>query len=38
MMAAGGVVVIAITLVVSIAIISGVLGMIGKLRKRSKQL
>ena len=34
MMALGGVVVIAIVLVVSVAIISGVLGMIGRLRKR----
>jgi len=34
MMALGGVVVIAIVLVVSVAIISGVMGMIGRLRKR----
>jgi amino acid transporter len=36
MMVLGGIVVIAIVLVVSVAIISGVLGMIGRLRKRSK--
>ena len=36
MMALGGVVVIAIVLVVSVAIISGVMGMIGRLLKRSK--
>ena len=35
MMFVGGLVVIAIVLVVSIAIISGVMGMIGKLRRRS---
>ena len=35
MMFVGGLVVIAIVLVVSIAIISGVMGMIGKLRGRS---
>lgn len=34
MMALGGVVVIAIVLVVSVAIISGVMGMIGRLRRR----
>ena len=36
MMALGGIVVIAIVLVVAVAIISGVMGMIGNLRKRSK--
>lgn len=35
MMALGGVVVIAIVLVVSVAVISGVMGMIGRLRKRN---
>jgi len=35
MMALGGVVVIAIVLVVSVAIISGVMGMLGRLRKKS---
>lgn len=35
MMIAGGLVVIVLVLVVSIAIISGVMGMIGKLKKRS---
>ena len=35
MMALGGLVVIAIVLVVAVAIISGVMGMIGNLRKRS---
>ena len=34
MMVVGGIVVVAIILVVSVAIISGVLGMIGRLRKR----
>ncbi len=37
MMVLGGLVVIAIVLVVSVAIISGVMGMIGKLRKRSEE-
>ncbi len=36
MMALGGLVVIAIVLIVAVAVISGVLGMIGNLRKRSK--
>lgn len=36
MMALGGLVVIAIVLVVAVAIISGVMGMIGNLRKRRK--
>ena len=36
MMALGGMVVIAIVLAVAIAIVSGVMGMIGNLRKRRK--
>lgn len=36
MMALGGLVVTAIVLVVAIAIVSGVMGMVGNLRKRSK--
>jgi len=36
MMALGGLVVIAIVLVVAVAVISGVIGMVGNLRKRSK--
>jgi len=34
MLVVGGIVVVAIVLVLSVAIISGVLGMIGRLRKR----
>ncbi len=36
MMAVGGLVVIAIVLVVAVAVISGVMGMIGNLKKRSQ--
>ncbi len=36
MMTLGGLVVIAIVLVVAVAVISGVIGMVGNLRKRSK--
>ena len=36
MMTLGGLVVIALVLVVAVAVISGVVGMIGNLRKRSK--
>jgi hypothetical protein len=36
MMALGGLVVIAIVLVVAVAVVSGVMGMVGNLRKRIK--